>query len=302
MRAPLLCSLAMAMLVACAKSESDDAVGNGHDSGPADVAHDEGVTDSGAYADSGSSADSGSTSDTHSDTSSDSSTSDSGIDSSSTDTGAIDTGSIDTGSIDTGSVDTGTIDTGTIDTGTVDTAPPDTSTGPITGGPCLSGAPGATAFRFSFYDGGGEALVKYEVEGLPDRSSDKAGAYGYTIPFTPSYVDPFLAEGGLQLDGSSFVDVNLSTVGLSTIRSVTLSVYGRSYDTTTSGSFNWQTFVDVGSTPTDFVSNVAPYEWYSADATSAFRPGDGGALLRIKAGPSSDALVVHRIELCIDAD
>jgi hypothetical protein len=61
------------------------------------------------------------------------------------------------------------------------------------------------------------------------------------------------------------------------------------------------TFVSSGATPTDFVSNVAPYVWYSADATASFTPGDGGALLRIKAGPSSDSLVVHRIELCIDA-
>jgi hypothetical protein len=300
MRAHLFCSLsiAAALLVACAKSESDDAQGSNHDSGPGDVAHDEGVNDTGAHADSGAPSDSSTT---------DSSVSDSGHDSSSdtsaTDTGAHDSESTDTGSFDTGSFDTGTFDTSSLDTGAIDTTPPpDTSTGPITGGPCLSGAPGATAFRFSFYDGGGEALVKYEVDGFPDKSRGKAGAYGYAIGFTPSYVDPFLAEGGLQLDDSDFVDVELSTVGLTTIRSVTLSVYGRSYDTTTSGSFNWQTFVDVGATPTDFVSNVAPYAWYSADATSAFTAGDAGALLRIKPGPSSDSLVVHRIELCVDAD
>jgi hypothetical protein len=299
-RAPLFCSLAVVLLVACAKSEDDDAAGGHHDAGPSDAADDQGATDSGAHGDSSSDSKSDSGSGSDSSTSDTGPASDSGVDTG-LDTGAIDTGTADTGTFDTGTFDTGTFDTGTLDTGTLDTGH-DTSTGPITGGPCLSGAPGATAFRFSFYDGGGDAIVKYEVDGLPDKSRGKAGTYGYTIPFTASYVDPFLAEGGVQLDGSDFIDVELSTVGLSTIRSVTLSVYGRSYDTTTSGSFNWMTFVDSGSTPFDFVSNVAPYAWYSADATSAFTPGDGGALLRIKAGPSSESLVVHRIELCVDAD
>jgi len=309
MRATLV--FAVFCVVACAKSEVDDACPNGrcHDGG-ADVATDAPVDDSGAPRDS--SNDTGAHADSASvdSATSDSASSDTGaIDSAAIDTGAVDTGTTDTGSLDTGAdtgvdsgVDSGTIDSGA-DTSTVDTAPPpDTSTGPITGGPCISGATGATAFRIKWVDGGGTATVDYEVEGLPDKTGFKAGAYGYSIGFTPSFVDPFLGEGGLQLDGSDFVDVNLSTVGLSTIRSVTLSIYGRSYDTTTSGSFNWQTFVDVGSTPTDFVSNVAPYAWYSADATSAFTAGDAGALLRIKAGPSSGALVVNRIELCMDAE
>jgi hypothetical protein len=143
--------------------------------------------------------------------------------------------------------------------------------------------------------------VSYEVEGLPDHSSFKVGAYGYSFGFTPQFVDPFLGVGGLQLDSSDFVDVNLSTVGLSTITSATLSIFGRSFDTTASGSFNWQTFDGKGSTPDDFVSNVAPYEWYSADMTTEIMPGESGALLRIKAGPSSGALVVSQIELCLEA-
>ncbi len=200
---------------------------------------------------------------------------------------------------DTGTV---TVDTGTAskDTGTVvmDTAP----SGPITGGPCVSGASGATAIRIRFYNGGGRPTVAYDVWGLPDKSREKVGVYGYSIPYTvPAWADPYLGEGGLQLDSSNFVDIELSTIGLSSIASATLSIYGRSYNTTASGSFNWQTFKGTGATPTNFVSNVAPYQWYGGDATVSFVPGDSGALLRIKAGPSSNSLVVNKIELCMEA-
>ena len=173
--------------------------------------------------------------------------------------------------------------------------------GVITGGPCASGMPGATAYRIKWTNGNGTAYVEYEVDGLPDKSRDKAGAYGYQIGFTPSFVDPFLGPGGLQLDGSDFVDLEISTVGIASISNATLSIYGRSFDTTTSGSFNWQTFVDTGQTPTDSVSNVAPYAWYSGDMTTALAPNDSGALIRIKAGPSSGVLVVNQIELCVTA-
>lgn len=175
------------------------------------------------------------------------------------------------------------------------------SVGVITGGPCLSGAPGATAFRIQWVDAGGTAQVDYEVDGLPEHSQDTAGAYGYQIGFTPQFVDPYLGEGGLQLDDSDFVDLQLTTVGITSITSATLSIYGRSYSVDTSGSFNWQTFDGTGQTPTDFVSNVAPYQWYSADMTAEIGPGESNVLIRIKAGPSSDAIVVNRIELCMFA-
>jgi len=175
------------------------------------------------------------------------------------------------------------------------------TTGVITGGPCLSGMPGQTGYRIRWADGGGTAYPVYEVNGLPDHSRDHAGAYGYQIGFTASYVDPFLAQGGLQLDGSDFVDLELTTVGVSSITRATLSIYGRSYNTTTSGSFNWQTFVGTGDAPTNLVSNVAPYQWYSADMTTELAPNYATTLIRIKAGPSSDALVVNRIELCLQA-
>lgn len=175
------------------------------------------------------------------------------------------------------------------------------SMGIITGGPCLSGAAGATGYRIRWTGGNGTAEPVYEVDGLPDHSRDHAGAYGYQIGFTPSFVDPFLAQGGLQLDGSDFVDLELTTAGVGHIASAVLSIYGRSFDTTTSGSFNWQTFVGTGGSSTDFVSNVAPYAWYSADMTTELAPNDATTLIRIKAGPSSGVLVVNRIELCLQA-
>ena len=163
----------------------------------------------------------------------------------------------------------------------------------------MSGAAGATAYRIRWANGGNTAYPVYEVNGLPDKSRDHTGAFGYQIGFSPSYVDPYLAQGGLQLDGSDFIDIELSTVGLSQIANATLALYGRSYNTTASGSFNWQTFDGTGSTATNLVSNVAPYAWYKADMTTELSPGDNGVLLRIKAGPSSGSLVVNRVELCI---
>ena len=177
----------------------------------------------------------------------------------------------------------------------------DAGGGVLTGGPCLSGAPGQTAYRIRWIDGGGTAEVSYEVDGLPDTSRDHAGAYGYEIGFTPSFVDPYLGDGGVQLDDSDFIDLELSTAGLSSITKATLSIYGRSYDTTASGSFSWQTFVGTGATDVDAVSNVAPYQWYSADMTTEITPGDPMVLIRIKAGPASDSLVVNRVELCLQA-
>jgi hypothetical protein len=111
----------------------------------------------------------------------------------------------------------------------------------------------------------------------------------------------FLAQGGLQLDSSDFVDIDLSTVGISSITTATLSIYGRSYNTTASGSFNWQTLEGIGSTATNSVSNVAPYAWYSGDMTTELATG-ASVKIRIKAGPNSDALVVNRIELCLQAN
>jgi hypothetical protein len=179
----------------------------------------------------------------------------------------------------------------------------DAPLGVITGGPCMSGAAGATAYRVRWAGNGSgsTAYPVYEVNGLPDHSRDHVGAFGYQIGFTPRFEDVFLAQGGLQLDGSDFVDIELTTHGVTQISSATLSIYGRSFNTTTPGSFNWMSFDGGGAAPTNLVSNSAPYQWYSADMTTAIRPENTGVLLRIKAGPSSGVLVVNRIEICMQA-
>ena len=138
--------------------------------------------------------------------------------------------------------------------------------------------------------------------GMPDHSREKVSAYGYQIGFTPQFVDQFLGAGGLLLDGSDFVDVELSGAGISSIGSATLAILGRSYDTTTSGGFSWQSFSDSGATASDFVSNVAPYRWYAADIGNTVAAGDANVLVRVKADGLSGSLVVNRIEICLVAN
>jgi hypothetical protein len=50
------------------------------------------------------------------------------------------------------------------------------------------------------------------------------------------------------------------------------------------------------------VSNSAPYVWYRADATTAFRPGNASVLLRFEPAGPSGSLVVNSLELCIDGE
>jgi hypothetical protein len=223
------------------------------------------------------------------------------IDSPANGDGGIDAPAGDAAPGDGATIDAQVIDAQVIDAQVIDAQVTDAPTGPITGGPCVSGAPGATAYRIRWAGSGGTAYVMYEVHAMPDTSRFRAGAYGYTIPFTPQYVDTALAQGGLLLNSSSFVDIELSTVGIASISAARLSIYGRSYNTTTSGSFNWQTFDGVGASPTNLVSNSAPYQWYTADMTTELSPGDNGVLIRIKAGPSSNSLAVNKIEICLQA-
>jgi hypothetical protein len=188
-----------------------------------------------------------------------------------------------------------------------DLARPDLATlpgnNPVTGGSCSSGATGATALRVHWVDSGGTASVQYETWGLPDKSREKVSAYSANgnFSFTPPFDAPYLGDGGLRLDSSDFVDIELSTGSISTINKATLSILGRSFDTTTSGSFNWQSNAGTGSAPDDLVANSAPYQWYSADATTELPAGNPGLLFRIKAGPSSGSLILNRIEICLDA-
>ena len=156
-------------------------------------------------------------------------------------------------------------------------------------------------FRWAGNGPNSTAYPVYELNNLPDKSNWKVGAYSQSIGFKPKFTDTFLGKGGLELSGTVFIDVDMSTVGLSSIKSVTLSILGRSFNTTTSGSFTWQTFKGTGASPSGGVSNAAPYKWYGANATAAFTPGDGGIKLRIKAGGPSGSLVVNSVEVCFDA-
>jgi hypothetical protein len=195
--------------------------------------------------------------------------------------------------------DFGTFDTGVRDTGRVDVA---VDRGTTTSG-CVSGATGNLAVRFSWQGSGSgsTASVRYEANDLPDTSRWRVTAASRSIGYTPVYDDTFLGPGGLDLEGTAFMDVELSTSGLSAIRGATIAIYGRSFDTTASGSFSWQTFTGTGAAPSNLVANSPPYEWYGSDATLSFVPGDSGVLLRIYPGPSSDALIVSRVEICFDA-
>ncbi len=156
-------------------------------------------------------------------------------------------------------------------------------------------------FRWAGNGPGSTAYVDYELNNLPDTSNWHVGAYSQNIGYTPKFDDTFLAQGGLDLEGTAFIDVDMSTVGLSSIKNVTLAIYGRSFNTTASGSFTWQTFKGTGASPYGGVANSAPYQWYQANATAAFTAGDGGILLRIKPAGPSGALIVNRVEVCFDA-
>jgi hypothetical protein len=170
-------------------------------------------------------------------------------------------------------------------------------------GGCVSGAVGTHVARFRWAGNGpsSRAYVQYEANNLPDAARWKAGAYSRgAIGYNPVFTDTFLGVGGLEMGGTVFVDVELSTAMLSRITKVTLSVFGRSFNTTASGSFEWMSFDGAGAAPSGLVSNVAPYKWYSADATTAFRPGNGGVLLRISPAGPSGTLVVNKVELCFE--
>ncbi|MDQ3033275.1 MAG: hypothetical protein M3Y87_12725, partial [Myxococcota bacterium] len=171
------------------------------------------------------------------------------------------------------------------------------------GGDCISGAVGTHAVRFR-WDGSGAgstAYVRYERNQLPDTSRWRVTAASASIGYRPVFDDVFLGEGGLDLGGTVFIDVELSTAGLTAIDGITIAVYGRSFNTTASGSFTWQTFEGTGASAPSSLANSAPYRWYPADMTAAISAGNGSILLRLRAGPASNRIVVNRVELCFDA-
>ena len=225
------------------------------------------------------------------------------------DSGASDGGAVDA-SPDLGPPDLGPPDLGPPDLGPPDLGPPDLGApdlgapdlGAPTGG-CVSGAVGThvARFRWNGTTSGSTAWLSYEANTLPDSGRWRAGAYSSNFSYRPVWGDPFLGEGGLDMGGTVFMDVELSTAGLSSIRNVTIAIYGRSYSTGSSGSFSWQTFDGVGASPSGSIANSAPYQWYRANATAAFAPGNDGVLLRIRPEGPSNRLVVNRVEICLDA-
>jgi hypothetical protein len=198
--------------------------------------------------------------------------------------------------VDVGSVDAAP-DVRPVDSGVVDAGHDSGTAG------CVSGATGTRAVRFRWNGSGAgsTAYVQYLANGLPDTSRWHVSANSMSFGYTPVFDDIFLGAGGLDLEGTAFMDVQISTAGLASISNVTIAIFGRSFNTTTNGSFSWRTFTGTGAAPTDLVSNVAPYQWYLADATTEFVTGDSGVLLRIYPGPSSNALIVNTVEICFDA-
>jgi hypothetical protein len=189
-----------------------------------------------------------------------------------------------------------------VDAFTIDAfTPTDTGVDASSSGACISGVTGTHVLRFRWAGSGAgsTAYVVYEANTLPDTSRWHVSAASMSIGYTPRFDDVFLGEGGLDLSGTTFIDVQLSTAGLSSISNVSIGIYGRSFATTSSGSFSWQTFSGMSATPSNSVANSAPYAWYRGDATAAFVPGDSAVLLRLRAGPSSSALIVNRVEVCL---
>ena len=113
--------------------------------------------------------------------------------------------------------------------------------------------------------------------------------------------ETYLCPRGLELSGTVFMDIELSTAGLPPVRKATIALYGRSYSTGSSGSFSWRTFSGSGASPYGGVANSTPYAWYTADATASLPAGDGGVLLRIEPEGPSNSLVVNEVEICFDA-
>ncbi|MFO0579891.1 MAG: hypothetical protein U1A78_38445 [Polyangia bacterium] len=180
----------------------------------------------------------------------------------------------------------------------VDLAPPRdlaAAAGDLAGRPpCMRGS-GWAAFRFKY---SGSTSASLEAFGLPDRSNWEA------VPaFSTSFTDA-LHGGGINIASGNWILIRFSLEGLTRISGATLSIYGRSYNTTASGSFRaWSPLYGDISSPANSVSNAWPYTWTSVDYTANVRVGDAKGLtgIRLYAGPSSSDLVINTVELCIDA-
>lgn len=168
---------------------------------------------------------------------------------------------------------------------------PDASARPA----CLNGR-GWAAFRFHYSPNNGTNAI-VDAFGLSDSSNWEA-----TPVYSTSVVDSGNG-GGLEIASGNWILIRYSVVGLTQINAASFSVYGRSYDTTTSGSFEaWTPLYGSASSPTDSVSNAWPYAWTTVDFTGFVQVGDDPGLtgVRLYAGPNSNDLAIHAVELCID--
>jgi len=171
----------------------------------------------------------------------------------------------------------------------------DSSSGALTGGPCRSGATGRTAWRFGYSSGStSSTLLEY---GMPDRSNWEANPV-----YATSFVDAGNG-GGLELGSGNWILIRYSVVGVTSITRATLSIYGRSYATAASGSFEgWTPLHGTSIGAQNSVSNAWPYRWYSVDFTGRVLPGDAPGLtgIRLYARGGSNSLVINQVELCIE--
>ncbi len=160
--------------------------------------------------------------------------------------------------------------------------------------PCTRGA-GWTAFRFHYM---GSTSASIDTIGLPDRSNFQA------VAVYPTTFDDALHGGGINIASGNYILIRFSLDGLTRISGATLSVYGRSYNTTTSGSFRAKSPIHGEiSSPTNSVSNAWPYAWTAVDYLGNVAVGDDKGLTGIQlfAGPSSSNLIINTVELCLDA-
>ena len=171
----------------------------------------------------------------------------------------------------------------------------------LDGGPALLGPPcthGAGWIAWKFHYNGSTSAVT-DVYSLPDSSNWQAvPAY----PNSTSWADA-IHGGGIDMASGNWILIRFSVSGLTQIKSATLSMYGRSYNTTTSGSFEaWSPIYGSIFAPQSSISNAWPYQWKSVDYTANVNVGDTPGLtgIRFKAGPSSNELIINTVELCID--
>jgi hypothetical protein len=173
-------------------------------------------------------------------------------------------------------------------------------------GVCTSGASGNLALRFQWKEANSKAYVyDYERDDLPGNNQSVSFVRVYStssLNYTPFFVDDDTGAGGVELTSDNFMDIRLSTEGLTEIRNVSIAILGRSFNYSFNGSFSWQSFIGNGAAPSGSIRNTTPYKWTVVSAPNSLIVGQRQTLLRIRSGPPSNQLVVNKVEICFDAD